>query len=277
MHTFDLAPAPAADLAPLANHPWSQGTHRDATAHLVQLGWTPCGVGDWAVGLRSPSGFLAARVCPFDPAYAAFLDLCRRCAGNPYLPRVERAEALRGGGTMTVMEFLAPVEEPVARAVRRHWDERPAPGTDPAGPAQRTTNPPAADAPVAPAPGDGHGAGAGNGPGEETARSLAADPHFAEVHRVAYAVNAEYRANMPWWDGIDLNEGNVRRAVDGRLTLIDVYCMDGAALYAQVLADASVVRERMGEERTRHLLDIPYIARESSPEEIAALRRAWAG
>ncbi len=80
---------------------------------------------------------------------------------------------------------------------------------------------------------------------------------------------------MPWWDGIDLNAGNVRRALDGRLTLIDIFCMDGASLYAQVLADSRVVRERMGEEHNRHLLDIPFIARESTPEEIEALRRAW--
>ena len=31
----------------------------------------PCGIGDWAVALRSPDGSLAARVCPFGPAYWA--------------------------------------------------------------------------------------------------------------------------------------------------------------------------------------------------------------
>ncbi|MBB5935691.1 hypothetical protein [Streptomyces zagrosensis] len=234
MPIFDHEVSLAADLAPLVGPPWAQGTHRDVTARLVQLGWTPCGVGDWAVGLRSPSGLLAARVCPFDPAYVAFIDLCRRCAGNPYLPRIERADALDGGGTLTVMEFLAPVEEAVAAAVQRRWTQW-APRAD----------------------------------------GQPADPAFELVRQVAHQVDAEYRTAMPWWDGIDLNEGNVRRAVDGRVTVIDVFCMDGAALYAQVLADASVVRARMGEEHTRHLLDIPYIARESSPQEIGALRRAW--
>ncbi|MEU3961679.1 hypothetical protein AB0F42_17950 [Streptomyces buecherae] len=269
MRAFDPAMPAHADLAPLADHPWTRGTHRDATAHLVRLGWTPCGVGDWAVGLRSPSGHLAARVCPFDPAYAAFLDLCRRCDGNPYLPRVERAEALDGGGTMTVMEFLRPVEAPVADAVQRQWHERPTPV--PASIRQVRTEP-ANDAPAAVGP-----ATADPGTGDSVAAGpvVADDPDFAAVHRAACDVNAAYRASTPWWDGIDLNAGNVRRALDGRLTLIDIFCMDGASLYAQVLADARVVRERMGEEHTRHLLDIPYIARESTPEEIDALRRAW--
>ncbi|GAA3314586.1 hypothetical protein [Nonomuraea dietziae] len=85
-------------------------------------------------------------------------------------------------------------------------------------------------------------------------------------------MDAECRATVPWWDGVDLNPGNVRRALDGRIVLIDVFCMDGAALYAQILEDAAVVSDRIS--GTRYVLDIPYIARESTPEEIQALRDA---
>ena len=74
----------------------------------------PCGVGDWAVALRSPEGTLAARVCPFDPAYWAFVDLCRECAGNRWLPRIELAAGLEGGGSIVFLEFVAPVDHPVA-------------------------------------------------------------------------------------------------------------------------------------------------------------------
>jgi hypothetical protein len=81
---------------------------------------------------------------------------------------------------------------------------------------------------------------------------------------------------VPWWDGIDLNEGNVRWSVDGRLTLVDVFCMDGAALYGQILEDAAVVRRAIPENQRRHLLEIPYLARESSPAELHALQEAWA-
>ncbi|WP_030505944.1 hypothetical protein [Microbispora rosea] len=215
------------DLVPLLGRVWETVDHRDALAEIVRLGWTPCGVGDWAVGLRSPRGLLAARICPFDPAYPAFLELCRRCPGNPYLPRVSLTEALDGGGSLTVLEFLAPAEEAEAAAVARRWRE---------------------------------------GTGDEA---------FDAVRTTAHAVDEEWRVRMPWWDGIDLNSGNVRRAVDGRIVLIDVFCMDGASLYRQVLDDSAVVRERLSAAATRHLLDIPFIARESSPAEIEALRAAW--
>jgi AcrR family transcriptional regulator len=55
---------------------------------------------DWAVALRSPEGTLVARVCPFDQAYWAFVDLCRECAGNRWLPRIELAAGLEGGGSV---------------------------------------------------------------------------------------------------------------------------------------------------------------------------------
>ncbi|MEU8270780.1 hypothetical protein AB0B89_26940 [Sphaerisporangium sp. NPDC049002] len=205
--------------------PWPSMTHREVTAKLVMAGWTPCGVGDWAVGLRSPDGLWVARVCPFDPAYAAFLELCRRRPGNPYLPRVAFNTALDGGGSLAVLEFLAPLEAARAEEVARQW------------------------------------------------RAGAGDEAVAEVRQAAAAVDAEFRARTPWWDGIDLNVGNLRQALDGRVAFIDVFCMDGASLYAQVLRDAGVVRARLP--GSRHILDIPYIARESTPEEIRALRAAW--
>lgn len=200
-------------------------THREATAELVLAGWTPCGVGDWAIGLRSPDGLWVARVCPFDPAYAAFLELCRRQLGNPYLPRVAFDTPLDGGGTLVVLEFLAPLEPAQAEEVARRWREE------------------------------------------------ADDSPLAEVRQAAAVVDTEFRARLPWWDGIDLNPGNLRQALDGRVTLIDVFCMDGASVYAQILDDASVVRDKLPD--SRHILDIPYIARESTPEEIRALRAAW--
>jgi hypothetical protein len=209
----------------LPDVPWPSMTHREATAELVLAGWTPCGVGDWAIGLRSPDGLWAARVCPFDPAYAAFLELCRRRRGNPYLPRVAFDSPLDGGGTLAVLEFLAPLEPVRAKEVARQWR-------------------------------------AGEG-----------DVALAEVRQAAAAVDAEFRARTPWWDGIDLNSGNLRQALDGRVAVIDVFCMDGASVYAQILQDAGVVRAKLP--GSRHILDIPYIARESTPEEIQALRAAW--
>ena len=43
------------------------------------------------------------------------------------------------------------------------------------------------------------------------------------------------------------------------------------------LQNRSVVRRLIPEEPRRHLLEIPYLARESSPAELQALQDAWLG
>ena len=212
----------------LRSLPWESLSHRQVLAELIGRGWVPCGAGDWAVALRSPEGVLVARVCPFDPAYSAFVDLCRRCIGNRWVPRVELATDLEGGGSVVFLEFVAPVEEAVAVQVAERW------------------------------------------------RTGAGDAEFEEVRRTARMIDAEYRKSTPWWDGFDMNSAHIRRAVDGRLVLIDIFCMDGASLYGKILEDLAEVHRQIPPERMRYALEIPYIARESSPAEISALRKAWA-
>jgi hypothetical protein len=208
--------------------PWGTLSHRQVLAELTGAGWVPCGVGDWAVGLRSPEGAMVARVCPFDPAYAAFVDLCRECAGNPWLPRVELAASLEGGGSVVFLEYAASVEPAVAEQVPKQWM-------------------------------------AGDG-----------DADFAAVRRAAQAIDARYQASVPWWAGLDLNPGNIRRAADGRLVLIDIFCMQGESLYAKLLEDVAAVHRRIPREQMRYALEIPYIARQSTAAEIRALKNAWA-
>jgi len=219
---------PGADLPRIPDLPWESLSHRQVLAELAGGGWVPCGVGDWAVGLRSPEGTLVARVCPFDPAYSAFVDLCRECAGNRWLPRIELAAGLEGGGSVVFLEFVAPVDHAIAEQVAGQW------------------------------------------------RTGAGDAEFEEVRRAAQRIDAGYRKSVPWWDGFDLNEAHIRRAADGRLVLIDVFCMDGASLYGKILEDVAEVHRRIPRERMRYALDIPYIARENSAAEILALRKAWA-
>jgi hypothetical protein len=161
------------------------------------------------------------------PAYSAFVDLCRECAGNRWLPRVELAAGLEGGGSVVFLEFAAPVDHAVAGQVAGQW------------------------------------------------RTAAGDAELEEVRRAAQMIDAGYRESVPWWDGFDLNEAHIRRAADGRLVLIDVFCMDGASLYGKILEDVAEVHRRIPPERMRYALDIPYIARESSTAEILALRKAW--
>ena len=104
--------------------PWASLSHRQVQAELAGAGWVPCGVGDWAVALRSPEGTIVARVCPFDPAYWAFVDLCRECAGNPWLPRIDLAAGLEGGGSVVFLEYVAPVGHPVVKDFAEQWRTR---------------------------------------------------------------------------------------------------------------------------------------------------------
>jgi hypothetical protein len=108
----------------LPSLPWESLSHRQVLAELVARGWVPCGQGDWAVALRSPDGGLVARVCPFDPAYWAFVDLCRECAGNPWLPRIELASVLEGGGSVVFLEYVAPIGHPMNKRVAERWQAR---------------------------------------------------------------------------------------------------------------------------------------------------------
>jgi hypothetical protein len=107
-------------------------------------------------------------------------------------------------------------------------------------------------------------------------RTGSGDLEFEEVRRAAQMIDAGYRKSTPWWDGFDLNDDHIRRAADGRLVLIDVFCMDGASLYSKILEGVAKVHRRIPRERMRYALEIPYIARESSAAEILALRKAWA-
>jgi hypothetical protein len=220
---YDAAvPELSAGLPRIPGLPWESLSHRQVLAELAGGGWVPCGVGDWAVALRSPEGTVVTRVCPFDPAYWAFVDLCRECAGNRWLPRIELAAGLEGGGSAVVLEFVAPVDHTVAEQIAGQW------------------------------------------------RTGAGDAEFEEVRRAAQMIDAEYRKSTPWWGGYDLDEFHIFRAADGRLVLIDVFCMAGTELYGKILEDVAEVHRRIPRERMRYALDIPYIARENSTAEILA-------
>jgi hypothetical protein len=96
-------------------------SHREVAARLAIDGWSVCGVGDWATVWRSPDGFQVARVCPCELAYEVFVELCRNLAGHALLPRIDFDAPLRGGGRLTVMEFLRPADGPEVEAVMKRW------------------------------------------------------------------------------------------------------------------------------------------------------------
>ena len=51
-----------------------------------------------------------------------------RCAGNRWLPRIELAAGLEGGGSVVFLEFAAPVGHPVGGKFAEQWRIR---GSDP--------------------------------------------------------------------------------------------------------------------------------------------------
>jgi hypothetical protein len=217
--------APVTSIEELAG--WAGRDHRQVHADLVTAGWRVCGVGDWAVTLRSPDGLHAARVCPFDPAYPVFVALCGRLPDHPYLPRIDVDVSLEGGAQLTVMEFLTPVPTEAAEAVRKTWD--------------------------------------GGG-----------DPLVSQVRAEAEALNAAAGRRVPWWDQIDLNHGNIMVSLSGQLKLVDVFCLDGAAMYATLLERPDELAERIPSALRRYMTDIAFISRTASPAEIDALRKAAA-
>lgn len=101
---------------------WPMLNHRFARDELERQGWAMCGQGDWAYGYRSPGGGLLARVSPFEPAYMYFVELCERCAGNRYVPRIGLATQLEGGGHLAVLEYLHPADGGVVENLLRHWE-----------------------------------------------------------------------------------------------------------------------------------------------------------
>src|SRR5580692_7185685 len=92
-------PELSAGLPPVPGLPWESLSHRQVLAELAAPGWVPCGVGDWAVALRSPEGTVVARVCPW----------------------IELAADLEGGGSVVFLEFAAPVEHAIAGQVAEQW------------------------------------------------------------------------------------------------------------------------------------------------------------
>lgn len=82
---------------------------------MLDEGWVRCGEGDWAIALRSPDGYVAARISPFDPVGPFTADLYREAAITRQVPELHAHHRLYGGGDLQLMEYLLPV--PLKEAV----------------------------------------------------------------------------------------------------------------------------------------------------------------
>lgn len=186
-----------------------------------------CGIGDWATVLRSPDGRSAARICPFDPSFPVFVELCRTIPDNPYLPRIDLDLPLEGGGQATLMEFCMPASADIITRVRRSWDS-----------------------------GD--------------------DDAWQRLRHEAEKLNSHAAATMRWWDGFDLNDGNIMVSASGRAVLVDLYCVDGHAMFHALEHDPVALEREIPASKRRYMADIGHIGRSCGPDEIAAIHAAVA-
>lgn len=111
------------ELDALIDVQWPTQDPQSARRRIERLGWSLCSQGDWAYVHRSPSGRFVARVSPFEPGYGYFVELCERCTGNRYVPRIELTTELEGGGHLAVLEYLSPPDPLVVERFLRHWEQ----------------------------------------------------------------------------------------------------------------------------------------------------------
>ena len=103
--------------------------------------------------------------------------------------------------------------------------------------------------------------------------ALPDDPVTA-VRREAERLDAEARAAVPFWGGLDRNPGNVMRRAAGDPVLVDLFFAEGLEIYKVLMEDPAAIAAAFPPERRIHIGEIAAVARYSSPDEITALRAA---
>ncbi|THV34607.1 hypothetical protein [Glycomyces buryatensis] len=104
----------------------------------------------------------------------------------------------------------------------------------------------------------------------------ATDDPVSALRREAERLNAEAAATIPFWGALDRNPSNVMRRPTGDPVLVDLFYADGPEIYRVLLEDPAKISSAFPAERRAFIDEIAVIARESTPEEIAALRAAAA-
>lgn len=109
-----------------------------------------------------------------------------------------------------------------------------------------------------------------------------ADDPVTAVRREAERLDAEVAETIPYWGGLDRNpgdprnSGNVMAASTGEPRLVDLFYAKGLEIYPELLADPSKVLAAFPPGRRRYMAEIAAVVRMSTPEEIAAIRKAAA-
>ncbi len=174
----------------------SDASADQARALLAAAGWREIGTGDWSWVLADPSGALAARVTPFDPAYRLHAQAVLDGPPNRWLPRVDAVLPLAGDGYVVIMERLWPAPEDAAAAFCAALGVR-------------------------------------NKSGYQLDETLAfpqADADLAELRTRVLALSAEGARRWRLWGGSDVRPGNVMADAQARLKLVDPLFLRGLAV-----------------------------------------------
>ena len=211
-------------------------TAAEARALLEAAGWRQVGVGDWSWVLADPSGALAARVTPFDPAYRLHAQACLDGPPNRWLPRVEAILPLRREGYVVVMERLWPAEERRADAFCGALGIRNDSGYAPPG-----------DLPFP-----------------------EADDDLSALRTRIQAVIDEGARRFKLWGGSDIRPGNVMMDPKGRLKLVDPVFVRGLGIVEAVRDGRRDLLADFSREALEDFMTIPPF---QPGEDTDALRR----
>lgn len=211
-------------------------TAAEARALLEAAGWRQVGVGDWSWVLADPSGAVAARVTPFDPAYRLHAQACLDGPPNRWLPRIEAILPLRRDGYVVVMERLWPADEERADAFCGALGIRNDSGYAPPG-----------DLPFP-----------------------EADDDLAALRTRILALIDDGARRFKLWGGSDIRPGNVMADAEGRLKLVDPVFVRGLGIIEAVRDGRSDLLADFSREVLEDFMTIPPF---QPGEEADALRR----
>lgn len=103
-----------------------------------------------------------------------------------------------------------------------------------------------------------------------------ADPELATVAALIDDVHRRAEAELPWCGPLDENPNNVMRDAAGQATFVDLFYVQGLVLYDKALTAPAEVVAAIPCELRRHMFEIPALAREAGPDEVARMRAAIA-
>ncbi|MFT4218650.1 MAG: hypothetical protein QM619_15895 [Micropruina sp.] len=108
------------------------------------------------------------------------------------------------------------------------------------------------------------------------AAELRTDPELGRAAALIDRVHRDAESQLRWCGPLDDNPGNVMRDSAGRAKFVDLYYVQGLVLYDKALTAPAEVVAAIPAELRRHMFEIPALAREAAPAEIARMRAAVA-